>query len=372
MAEHAGYTVGIDIGGTFTDFVLLSPDGLPAGVHKCLTTPHDPSEACLVGLRALLDGAGVEVGQVGRVVHGTTLAVNAITERKGARTALLTTRGFRDVLELRTEQRYDAYDLGLAFPEPLVPRRWRRDVSERTLRDGTLQIALDRDEVARILRDLGGERVQAIAVSFLHAYVNPANEQAARAVIEATLPDVHVSISSEVAPEIREFQRTSTVVANAYVQPLVRHYLERLHLGLRSAGCRAPLHLMLSSGGTALPETAVRFPIRLLESGPAAGAAAAAFLARAAGQSAVIGFDMGGTTAKISVVDNGQPSHTGEQEVARVHRFKRGSGLPVRLPSVDLLEIGAGGGSIAHMDRLGLLKVGPQSAGADPAPACYG
>lgn len=361
--------IGVDIGGTFTDLVLLT-GGRVTAVGKTLTTPRDPSVAVAEGVARLLE-AGTEAA-VAEVVHGTTLVPNALIERKGARTCLFTTRGFRDALAIRREHRYDLYDLFLELPEPLVPRRLRWEVNERTLADGTIDQPLDLDEVRRLARRAKREHVEAIAIAFLHSYLHPDHERAAADVVREEFPDVAISTSAEVVPEMGEYVRSSTTVANAYVQPLVDRYLRTLEGRLKAAGIRAPLHVMLSTGGLADVETARRFPVRLCESGPAAGAISAAFSGALAGCRNVLAFDMGGTTAKACLVEGGQPLLAREHEVARVYRFARESGLPLRVPVIDLIEIGAGGGSIARVDRFGLPKVGPDSAGAEPGPACYG
>jgi 5-oxoprolinase (ATP-hydrolysing) len=364
--------VGLDIGGTFTDLVLLDEATGELRLHKILTTPDDPARAAMAGLLELCASAGVALRDVTALVHGTTLVTNAIIERRGARTALMTTRGFRDILEMGKEQRYDIYDLFLRFPDPLVRRRDRIEVDERTAADGEVLEPVDRDAVRRAAERLAAGGIEAIAVAFLHAYRNPANERAAHDAIRAAAPDLAVSLSSDVAPEIREYERTCTTVCNAYVQPLLDRYVGRLEAALGAQGFAGRFTLMQSTGGAASPETARRFPIRLLESGPAGGALVSAFFGAPLGLSDLVGFDMGGTTAKICLIREGRPAIAPEMEVARVHRFKRGSGLPVTAPTVDMMEIGAGGGSIAWIDSLGLLKVGPHSAGAEPGPACYG
>jgi 5-oxoprolinase (ATP-hydrolysing)/N-methylhydantoinase A len=366
------YRVGIDIGGTFTDFVLVDAAAARLRIHKCLTTPKDPAAGALEGLEELLRAAGLGFEDVGHLVHGTTLVTNAIIERSGAALGLLTTRGFRDTLEMGIEQRYDIYDLFLRFPEPLAPRGWRREIDERVSRDGEVVAPIDLDQVRREVADLVAQGVEAIAVCFLHAYKNPAHERAAREVIRCEFPSLAVSLSSEVVPELREYERGTTATANAYVQPLMDRYVARLEEALAERGFRGRFHLMQSSGGMASPATARAFPIRLLESGPAGGGLATAFFGRQAGHADVISFDMGGTTAKACLIQDGRPEVAPMMEAARVHRFKRGSGLPIKAPVIDMIEIGAGGGSIARVDPLGLLKVGPQSAGADPGPACYG
>jgi 5-oxoprolinase (ATP-hydrolysing)/N-methylhydantoinase A len=364
--------VGLDIGGTFTDLVLLDESTGRLRLHKILTTPDDPARAALAGLVELCAAAGVDLRDATALVHGTTLVTNAIIERRGARTALLTTRGFRDNLEMGKEQRYDIYDLFLQFPDPLVPRRDRLEIDERTAADGEVLVALDQAQVRHAATRLAAAGIEAVAIVFLHSYRNPANEQAALAVLREAAPGLAASLSNQVSPEIREYERASTTVCNAYVQPLLDRYIGRLETTLTERGFRGRFTLMQSTGGAASPETARRFPIRLLESGPAGGALVAAFFGEPLGLRDLVGFDMGGTTAKICLIRDGRPAIAPEMEVARVHRFKRGSGLPVTVPTVDMMEIGAGGGSIAWIDTLGLLKVGPHSAGAEPGPACYG
>ena len=363
--------LGVDIGGTFTDLVLVDEATGAVQVGKVLTTPKDPALAVEQGVLGLLAGGGWRAADVAATVHGTTLATNALIERKGARTGLLTTAGFRDTLEIRREGRYDMYDLFIDPPAPLVPRHLRREVSERLLADGRVLRPLDEDQARAVIRELAAEGVEAVAICLLHAYANPEPERRLAALVQEVAPGVAVSCSSEVVPEIREYERTSTTVANVYVVPLVARYLEDLERRLQDAGLTGQLYIMQSSGGIVLPPEARRFPIRLVESGPAAGALAAARAARQAGEPRLLSFDMGGTTAKACVIDNGEPLVAREFEVARADRFKKGSGLPIRVPAVELIEIGAGGGSLARVDRLGLLKVGPESAGADPGPACY-
>ncbi len=367
-----GYGIGVDIGGTFTDFVLLDEDSGSLRLHKKLTTPDDPARGAVEGLEELLDPAGISLADCSTLVHGTTLVTNALIERRGVKTALLTTKGFGDILEMGREQRYDIYDLFLQYPEPLVPRRWRAEVDERMTRDGEPLRVPDLQAVRGVLEDLLDEGVEAVAICFLHSYRNSAHEGAVADAIRRDFPQLSVSVSSEVVPEIREFERTSTTVCNAYVQPLVNRYLGHLEKELAARGFEGRFLLMQSSGGLAAPETVRRFPVRLLESGPAGGAAVAAYLSRALDVPELVSFDMGGTTAKVCLVRGGEPDLAAEMEAARVHRFKKGSGITVKAPVVDLIEIGAGGGSIAGSDRLGLLRVGPRSAGADPGPASYG
>jgi 5-oxoprolinase (ATP-hydrolysing)/N-methylhydantoinase A len=366
------YQVGIDIGGTFTDFFLIDTETSISRVHKCLTTPHDPAEGALAGFFELLQAAGVGIDQVGVLVHGTTLVANAIIERHGARLVFFTTRGFRDVLEMGTEQRYDIYDLFLRFPEPLVPRNRICEIDERVSRDGDVLVPLDLNQVRREMKRIAALDVTAAAVCFLHAYKNPTHEQQVRDVLHSEFPGLAVTLSSDVVPEVDEYPRATTTAANAYVQPLMARYLGQLESRLRTAGFRGVFYMMQSYGGSASVAMAQTFPVRLMESGPAAGALAAAYFGQRAGYHDVIAFDMGGTTAKASLIQGGRPDVASEVEAARVHRFKRGSGLPIKAPVVELIEIGAGGGSIASIDPTGLLKVGPRSAGADPGPSCYG
>ena len=365
------YRIGFDIGGTFTDFVLADAEKGEIQLHKCLTTPDDPSRGVISGLDALLSTAGLTLADISHLVHGTTLVTNAIIERKGAKLALLTTRGFRDVLEFGHEQRYDIHDLFLAFPAPLVPRRLRYEIDERMSRDGDVIVAIDLQQVRATLTDLVAEGVAAVAVCFLHAYVNPAHERAVEALVKEAFPELAISISSAVQPQLREFERTSTTTANAYVQPLTGKYIERLADVFNERGFQGRFHLMQSSGGLISPSAARDFPVRLLESGPAGGGQATAYFGRLLNRPDVISFDMGGTTAKACLIQNGTAEIAPMMEAARVHRFKRGSGIPIKAPVIDMIEIGAGGGSIAWVDQLGLLKVGPNSAGADPGPACY-
>jgi len=362
---------GVDIGGTFTDLCVVDRDHVVA-VGKTLTTPDDPSYGVETVLAETLERLGVSFSDLRLVVHGTTLVTNAIIERKGSPTALLATQGFRDAVEIGRERRYELYDLMIENPRALVPRRLRFDVPERMLADGSVAVALDEPYVERLGRELAESGVEAVAVSFLHSFTNPEHERRARDTLLRAAPALRVSLSSEVVPEIREFERTTTTVANVYVQDLMTRYLTALNDRLGRRGFDGQLYVMLSSGGIATVETAKRFPIRLLESGPAAGALAAATYGRASGHADLVSFDMGGTTAKLCVVEDGRPLVADEFEVDRRYRLKRGSGTPVRVPVIDMIEIGVGGGSIARVNRMGLLEVGPDSAGADPGPVCYG
>lgn len=367
----SGFRLGVDVGGTFTDFVLADDAARVVGIHKLLTTPSEPARAIVEGTRELLERSAVAPRDVRAVVHGTTLATNAIIERKGAPTGLLVTRGFRDVLETGSEQRYDIHDLFLRFPEPLVPRHARFEVAERMTHDGLVLAPLADDDVREQARMLAAQGVRSVAIVFLHSYANGAHEARAAEIVRETASGVTVSVSHAVAPELREYERASTTVANAYIAPLVSTYLRDLAARLASLGVGAPLYVMLSDGGTTTARVAAELPVRILESGPAGGVLAAVHHAAALGNPNIVSFDMGGTTAKVCLLRAGQPSGSALLEVARVERFKPGSGLPIRAPAIDLLEVGGGGGSIARVDRLGLLKVGPDSAGADPGPACY-
>jgi N-methylhydantoinase A len=366
--------LGIDIGGTFTDLVLLEPETGRLWTHKLLTTPDDPVEAVLLGTRDILARAAAGVPE--RVVHGTTLVTNAVVERKGAVTALLTTRGFRDVLEIRREGRYDLYDLDLEFSPPLAPRHLRFEADERLDEAGGVVRPLDEKELKNLLAGLGDLEIESWAVCFLHAYANPDHERRAGALIEEHFPGIPVSLASTLAPEIREYERTSSVVANAYVRPVAEGYLNRLSKGLEAlatgtGGKKPVLHIMLSDGGITQPETAAAYPIRIVESGPAGGVIAADRLGRGLDETALLSLDMGGTTAKIAFLDTDGPRTRSMFEVDRRHLYKKGSGLPVLIPALDLVEIGAGGGSLAKKGPLGTLVVGPESAGAEPGPACY-
>jgi N-methylhydantoinase A len=362
--------LAVDIGGTFTD-VAIERDG-ERWTGKVLTTPHAPELGVLEGVRVVLERASMTPADIVLVIHGTTLATNAIIERKGAKTALLTTEGFRDVLALGNESRYDQYDLNIDLPQPLVPRRWRLTVPERLDNEGKVLLPLDEKAVADQVGFMKAEGIESLAIGFLHAFVNPTHEQRAAAVVRGLWPELNISLSSEVSPEMREWERFSTTAANAYVQPLMASYLKRLETGLRGGGFTCPLFLMLSGGGLTTLDTAARFPIRLVESGPAGGAIFSAHVAKQRGWGKVLSFDMGGTTAKVCLIDDYAPQASRSFEVARVGRFKKGSGLPLRIPVIEMVEIGAGGGSIAHCDALGRIQVGPESAGADPGPACYG
>jgi len=362
--------IAVDIGGTFTDVVL--EDGARRLTRKLLTTPQRPEEAVLEGLRLILADAKAGFGDVGVFVHGTTLATNAVIERRGARTALIATQGFRDTLDIANESRYDQYDLTIEKPKPLVPRALRFTVPERMDVHGTARLALDENAVKALAPELKKAGVESVAIAFMHSYANPAHERRTRELLKAELPGLWVTLSSEVCPEVREYERTSTAVANAYVQPLIESYLSRMQKALEAEGFKGTIYLVTSGGGLTAIETARRFPVRLVESGPAGGAIFAAQMAARAGEKQALSYDMGGTTAKICLIDNYEPHTARLFEVDRAARFLKGSGLPVRIPVIEMVEIGAGGGSIARLDQMKRVTVGPESAGAEPGPACYG
>ena len=364
--------IGADIGGTFTDLVLVDDAGSLFQIGKVLTTPDQPEDAVEQGVKELLAAARVPAAEVSHAIHGTTLLTNALIERKGAKTALIATKGYRDAIEIGREHRYDMYDLLMERPAPLAPRYLRFELDERILADGTVHRPLDRDAVVRLIDTLRTEGVEAVAVSLLHSYRNPTHEQAVGELIRQHAPEMACSLSCEVVPEIREYDRTSTTLVNVYVQGLGDRYLLSLRARLRALGVEGALFIMQSNGGVCDVDTARRFPVRLIESGPAAGALAAAHYGRLMGYPDLLSFDMGGTTAKACIIDKGEPLIAPEFEVDRKYRFKKGSGLPVKVPVVEMIEIGAGGGSIARIDTLRRLTVGPDSAGASPGPACYG
>jgi len=346
-----GFKLGIDIGGTFTDVVML--DESSGGIYngKLLSTPQDLSKGVIAIFERMIRDTAIGPKEILTAIHGTTVATNAIIERKGARTALLTTKGFRDVLEIGRELRYDLYDLYAKMPEPLVPRYLRREINERLDRDGKVLIGMEPDEVLSLMANLQGEKITALAISFLHSYANPRHEREASHIIKEHYPELSISVSSEVACEIREFERTSTTVVNAYLQPLMEGYLDKLETGLQDKGYAGRLFIMMSNGGISAVETAKRFPVRMIESGPAAGALAATFYGKLINEENVLSFDMGGTTAKMCVIHRGRPILSREFEAARVHRFKRGSGLPLKIPSIELIEIGAAEDSEHRIDR---------------------
>jgi N-methylhydantoinase A len=366
------YRIGVDIGGTFTDFALYDARGSRMSVHKRLTTPHDPSQAVTEGIAALLKADSVAIGDVTEIVHGTTLVTNAVIERSGAVTGMLATAGFSDILDMGFERRYDLFDLRVTYATPLVPRRLRLEVPERVRFDGSVELALDEAAVRIAAKRFQELDVAAVAVCFLHSYANPSHELRATQILREAAPGLFVSASADVFPNMREFERWTTTAVNAFTQPMFDRYLERLETGLAGQGFRGRLYIMSSSGGTLTADTARRYPVRALESGPAAGALMSAYHGRSLNLPNLLSFDMGGTTAKGAIVRGGTPIKRYSMEVARVHEFRQGSGLPIRIPVIDMIEIGAGGGSIADIDDRGLLRVGPRSAGADPGPVCYG
>jgi len=370
VASSPAIRLGVDIGGTFTDVALEVGDRRYTA--KGLTTARAPEAGVLAIVRAIIGEAGIKPGDVQLIIHGTTLATNALIERKGAKTALLTTEGFRDILEIRHENRFEQYDVNIDLPPPLVPRRLRLPVRERIDAQGNVLVPLDEASVTRALDLIAAQNIEALAVGFLHSFTNPEHEQRVGEAVARRLPNVAVSLSSDVSPEMREYERFSTACANAYLQPLIGSYLGKLARELEQSGFRCPMLLMTSGGGITTVETAIRFPVRLVESGPAGGAIFAACIARQHGLDHVVSFDMGGTTAKICFIDQGRPQTARAFEVARVYRFTKGSGLPLRIPVIEMVEIGAGGGSIAAIDSLGRIAVGPQSAGSEPGPVCYG
>ena len=362
--------LGVDIGGTFTD-VVLEKDGAPFST-KVLTTYIAPENAIINGMGQVCAKAGVTPAQIDQIIHGTTLATNALIERRGAKTAFITTTGFRDVIEMRTESRFEQYDLNLTLPEPLLARQMRYTVTERVDAKGNILIPLDRAEVEAVVATIKTAGYESVAVGLLHSYLNDTHEKMVRDVLAEMMPEAMVSISSEVSPQMREYERFNTVVANAYIKPLMKSYLGRLEGRLRDEGAYCPIFLMHSGGGIISLESAADFPVRLVESGPAGGAVFAANIAARYGLDKVLSFDMGGTTAKICLIKNQTPKTSRVFEVARTYRFKKGSGMPISIPVIDMVEIGAGGGSLAHVDAMRQIRVGPESAGSEPGPACYG
>ena len=362
--------LGVDIGGTFTDVVLEI--GKDVFTTKVLTTYVAPENAIIDGMAQVCAKAGIEPSQIGQIIHGTTLATNALIERRGAKTALITTAGFRDVIEMRTESRFEQYDLNLTLPEPLLPRQRRYTVTERIDATGAVLIPLQRAEVETLVDELATAGYESIAVGTIHSYLNDAHERLIREVLAERMPNAMVSLSSEVSPQMREYERFNTVVANAYIKPLMKSYLGRLEGRLRAEGVTCNIFLMHSGGGIISLESAAEFPVRLVESGPAGGAVFAANIAARYGLDKVLSFDMGGTTAKICLIKNCTPKTSRVFEVARTYRFKKVSGMPISIPVIDMVEIGAGGGSLAHVDGMRQIRVGPESAGSEPGPACYG
>lgn len=362
--------LAVDVGGTFTDVALEI--GTRRVTAKVLTTPQAPEEGVLAGVDKAVAEAGVDPAVVGLIIHGTTLATNALIERKGAKTALITTAGHRDSVEMAQENRFEQYDIGIDRPPPLVPRYLRWSVQERLNHRGEVLVPLDEPSVRALIPRIAEEKIEAVAIGLLHAYANGEHERRVAGILAAAHPGLAITLSSEVCPEIREYERQSTACANAYVQPKMARYLTELGARMRDRGYRCPFLLMTSGGGLTTLETAIRFPIRLVESGPAGGAILATEIAKECGLANVVSYDMGGTTAKICLIDDYAPLSTRTFEVARVYRNLKGSGLPVRIPAIEMVEIGAGGGSIAHVDAMGRLLVGPESASSEPGPACYG
>ena len=362
--------VGVDIGGTFTDVAMEV--GITLHSIKVLTDYSYPENAIVKGIRQVAEVAGVELSEIDTIIHGTTLATNALIERRGARTAFITTKGFRDVIEMRTESRFEQYDLNIVLPAPLVPRNERFVIDERIGADGSVLKALDIAEVDALCDRIIAAGYESVAIGFIHSYLNGEHEKVVRERLLAKKPDISVSISSEVSPQMREFQRFNTVCANAFVKPLMASYLNRLVGRLTEEGTRCPVFMIHSGGGIISVESAVEFPVRLLESGPAVGAIFAAHIASSYGLDQVLSYDMGGTTAKICLIEKQTPKTSKTFEVARTWRFKKGSGMPISIPVIEMVEIGAGGGSIATIDSMRQIRVGPHSAGSEPGPACYG
>ena len=367
------YHIGVDIGGTFTDFALFHDASHAMAIHKQLTTPADPSQAVLDGIATILKTNGVDVADVDTVAHGTTLVSNAVIERKGAPTGMLATEGFKDIHDMRLEVRYDMFDLRLKFPAPVVPRSMRAEVNERIGYDGAVMKVLDLDDAkAAIQRLIDEHDIEALAVCLLHSYINPDHETAIKDMAATQFPSLYVTTSSEVFPQMREYERWTTTMLNAYTQPMFDRYLARLEAGLAEMNFKGRFYMMTSDGGTVTTNLARRLPVRMLESGPAAGALMSAHHGKVLALPNVLSFDMGGTTAKGALVRAHVPLKKYDMEIARLHEFKKGSGFLVKIPVIDMIEIGAGGGSIAEVDGRGLIQVGPRSAGADPGPACYG
>jgi len=364
------FRVGIDVGGTFTDFALHNAATGELRIGKVLTTPADPSVAVLEGLDAIVADAGCRVADIDQAIHATTIATNTVIQRNGPEIALLTTEGFRDVLIIGRQKRWELYDNSIDKPTPLVPRHRTWEVPERLYFDGRVHKPLDEAAVRRVAREIKAAGINVVAVCFLHAYVNPAHERRAAEIIQAEAPGLAVTLSSEVSPIYREYERASTTTINAYVMPAVAAYVKRLEQGLEGRGARRALYIMQSNGGIAAPEIVTRFPVRIIESGPAAGVLTAAKYREAAGTDNLMSFDMGGTTAKICLIEAGRPALTGQFEVDMIH-LKKNSGLPMTIPAIDLVEIGSGGGSIASV-QMGTIVVGPESAGSVPGPICYG
>ena len=371
-----GIRIGADVGGTFTDIVVEQSRGVSGSSStylstKVLTTHEGPEVGILEGIKALAAEHDVDLTKVEQVIHGTTLATNALIERRGAKTALVTTKGFRDVIETRTEGRFEQYDINIVLPTPLIERKDRFVVAERLNARGETLIDLDENEARGVVADIVAGDYEAVAVGFMHSYRDGRHERRFRELLAEAAPDIAISISSEVSPQMREFERFNTVCANAYVQPLMASYLRRLEVGLAELGCQGPVYLIHSGGGLVSVDTAAAFPVRLVESGPAGGAIFAAHLAARHGRDRIVSYDMGGTTAKIALIEDFVPQTAKTFEVARTTRFKKGSGMPISIPVIEMIEIGAGGGSIASVDSLGQIRIGPHSAGSEPGPAAY-
>ena len=365
------YKLGFDIGGTFTDFILLNEKSGEIHTHKILTTPEEPSDAVIDGISHLIDKYDIDPKKIVHTTHATTLITNAFIERKGSKTGLICTSGFSDIIEIGNEMRYDIYDLLIELPKPIVSRNNRFEVDERITATGTVFKKINTTQLNKIVDNIKKSGIEAVGICFLHSYKNNSHEEKVKEILKKKLKNVSVSVSNEVSPEIREYERISTTLCNAYVQPLVSKYLKKLLIEQKKLNLNNELSLMLSSGGITDIQTAIDYPINLVESGPAAGVLSAIYYGKQIKEKNILSFDMGGTTAKMGLIKDGKPTISDNFEIGRVHRFKKGSGLPVKIPTIELIEIGAGGGSIAHVDELGLLKVGPESAGADPGPACY-
>ncbi|OGA38395.1 MAG: hypothetical protein A3G24_12105 [Betaproteobacteria bacterium RIFCSPLOWO2_12_FULL_62_13] len=370
--ESGAYAIGVDIGGTFTDIVAYGGASGRVSAAKVLTDYEDLARGVMAGIRQVIEESRIEPAWVTRVIHGTTLVTNSLIERRGAKTALIVTRGFGDVLEMGRESRYDIYDIDIELPAPIVPRELVFEVAERLDHRGEVVTPLDEPGIDALVAKLREAQVQSVAVCLLHSYASAIHERRIAEILAARLPEVSVSVSSDVMPDLREYERASTTAANAYVRPVVRGYLDRLRSALHDLGVQSQLSIMTSDGGVVDVETAARFPVRLAESGPAGGATAASYLGTAAGAPNVIAYDMGGTTAKICVIESGKPLKATSFEFGRVYRFAKGSGLPLQIPAIEMIEIGAGGGSVAHVNELDMLQIGPESANASPGPACYG
>ena len=368
--QEKSIRLGVDIGGTFTDVVL--EHGKKLFSTKVLTTYTTPDDAIIDGMHRVCQQSGIAPARISQIIHGTTLATNALIERRGAKTALITTEGFRDVIEMRTESRFEQYDLNLILPQPLLPRNFRYTIDERMQADGQVLKPLHRSDIEALVAEIKVAGFESVAVGLLHSYVNDAHERLIAEVLAERMPQAMVSLSSQVSPQMREYERFNTTIANAYIKPLIKSYLARLKGRLADEGANCPIFLMHSGGGIISLENAAEFPVRLVESGPAGGAVFAAHIAARHGLDKVLSFDMGGTTAKICLIKNQTPKTARVFEVARTYRFKKGSGMPISIPVIDMVEIGAGGGSLAHVDSMRQIRVGPESASAEPGPACYG